>query len=81
MSSTKCLTSRKEPQSYFWLKLKSVVQDCPEVYLCVCYMPCKKDFKNSDIKTPYVLLQEDVLQYQGAGAEVLICGDMNARTA
>ena len=70
-----------EDDSFLWLKLKRVVQDCPEVYFCVCYMPSKKLYKNSDLKTPYACLQDDILQFQGSGAEVLICGDMNARTA
>ena len=70
-----------EDGSYLWLKLKRVVQGCPEVYSCVCYMPQKKLHKSCDAKTPHACLQDDILQFQGTGAEVLICGDMNARTA
>ena len=33
------LVKTAEDASYLWLKLKCVVQDCPEVYFCVCYMP------------------------------------------
>ncbi|KAA6427587.1 MAG: hypothetical protein FRX49_02250 [Trebouxia sp. A1-2] len=44
-------------------------------------MPAKKHFKNSTVKSPYECLQNDILQFQGRGANILICGDMNARTA
>ena len=72
--------------SYLWLKLKDVVLGCPEVYLAVCYMPQKKDFMNHQKITPatlcpYECLQNDVLEFQSRGAQVLICGDFNARTA
>ena len=68
-----------EDASYLWLKLKHVVHGCPEVYFCACYMPIKQSvFAQSG---PYQCLQEDVLKYQIQGAQVLICGDMNARTA
>ena len=33
------------------------------------------------MQNPYDCLQDDILQFQGTGAEVPICGDMNARTA
>ena len=75
------LVKTAEDASYLWLKLKCVVQDCPEVYFCVCYMPAKKHFKNSTVKSPYECLQDDILQFQGKGADILVCGDMNARTA
>ena len=75
------LVKTAEDASYLWPKLKCVVQDCPEVYLCVCYMPAKKHFKNSTVKSPYECLQDDILQFQGKGADILVCGDMNARTA
>ena len=72
--------------SYFWLKLKDVVLGCPEVYLAVCYMPQKKDFMNHQNITPttpcpHECLQNDVLDYQSRGAQILICGDFNARNA
>ena len=67
--------------SYLWLKLKHVVQGCPEAYFCVCYMPQKKLDKNLDMQKPYDCLQDGILQFQGTGAEVLICEDMNARPA
>ena len=52
----------------------------------VCYMPHKKDFVNLQkiIPTaicPYDCLQNDVLEYQSRGAQILVCGDFNARTA
>ncbi|DBB02904.1 TPA: hypothetical protein ACH3X1_013507 [Trebouxia sp. C0004] len=31
--------------------------------------------------TPYEGMQNDVLEYQGKGAQILTCGDFNARTA
>ena len=44
-------------------------------------MPSKNLYRNSEDPTPYACLQDDILQFQGSGAEVLLCGDMNARTA
>ena len=35
--------------SYLWLKLKDVVLGCPEVYLCVCYMPQNRVSTRSDL--------------------------------
>jgi len=69
--------------SYLWLKLKDVVLGCPEVYFCVCYMPQKREFKKitPTPTCPYEHLQSDVLKYQGRGAQILLCGDFNARTA
>ena len=75
------LVKTAEDASYLWLKLRRVVQDCPEVYFCVCYMPDKQSYRKSDAKTPYECLQDDILQFQGRGADIIICGDMNARTA
>ena len=66
--------------SYLWLKLKHVVLDCPEVYFCACYMPQKITVKGA-LTTPFECLQADIAQFQGNGAQILICGDMNARTA
>ena len=66
--------------SYLWLKLKHVVLDCPEVYFCACYMPQKVTMKDA-LTTPFECLQADIANFQGKGAQILICGDMNARTA
>ena len=68
-----------EDASYPWLKLKHVVHGCPEVYFCVCYMPDRKSRFATQL--PYEQLQDDVLHFQNMGAQILICGDMNARTA
>ena len=69
--------------SYLWLKLKDVVLGCPEVYFCVCYMPQKSEFRKIRHlhNSPYTCLQNDVVEFQGRGARILICGDFNARTA
>ena len=72
--------------SYLWLKLKDVVLGCPEVYLCVCYMPQKQNFIamqkiTPTASSPYDCMQDDVLEFQGRGAQILVCGDLNARTA
>ena len=72
--------------SYLWLKLRDVVLGCPEVYLCVCYMPQKQKFLAKQkitptASSPYDCMQDDVLEYQGRGAQILVCGDLNARTA
>lgn len=66
--------------SYLWLKLKHVVIDCPEMYFCACYMPQKVTMKDAPT-TPFDCLQADIANFQGKGAQILICGDMNARTA
>ncbi len=65
----------------FGSKLKCVVQDCPEVYFCICCMPAKNPFNKSTLKSPYERLQDDILQLQGRRADILVCGDMNAWTA
>ncbi|DBB11112.1 TPA: hypothetical protein ACH3X3_006572 [Trebouxia sp. C0006] len=44
-------------------------------------MPAKQHFKNSTVKSPYECLQDDTLQFQGKGADILVCGDMNDSTA
>ena len=31
--------------------------------------------------SPYDCMQDDVLEFQGRGAQFLVCGDLNARTA
>ena len=69
-----------------WFRLHNVVLDCPEVYFCVCYMPQKKDFTHLQRDTPtaicpYECLQKDILEFQCKGAQILVCGDFNARTA
>ena len=33
------------------------------------------------LTTPFECLQANIAQFQGNGAQLLICGDMNARTA
>lgn len=46
-------------------------------------MPQKQSFNKirPTPTTPYECMQNDVLEYQGKGAQILICGDFNARTA
>ena len=44
-------------------------------------MPAKKHFKNSTVKSPYKCWQDDILQFQGQGVDILVCGDMNAQNA
>ncbi len=85
---SKCVSFVKaaDDASYLWLKLKDVVLGCPEVYFCVCYMPQKPKFTNLQKITPtalcpYECLQKHLLEYQDRGAQVLACGDFNARTA
>lgn len=58
----------------------NVVQGCFEVYFCI-HMLQKKLYRNPDAQSPYACLQDDVLQFQGTGAELLVCGNRNARTA
>ena len=65
-------------------------------YFCVCYMPSKRELKKitptptcmsgsnmsySTLNALYERLQSDVLKCQGRGAQILLCGDFNARTA
>lgn len=71
---------RAEDASYLWLKLKHVVQGCPLLYFCVCYMPDRSKSRLAE-HSPYEHLQSDILKFQSMGAQILDCGDMNARTA
>ena len=55
-------------------------------YLYVCYTPKKQKFVAKQkitptASTPCDCMQDDVLKYQGRGAQILICNDFNARTA
>ena len=79
------IVNAADDASYLW-KLTDVVPGCCAVYFCVCYMPQKKDFVNLQKITPtaicpYDCLQNVVLEYQSRGAQILVCGDFNARTA
>ena len=67
--------------SYLCLKLKCVVQGCLDMYFCIHHKLQKNLYRNPDAQSPYVCLQDDALQLQGTGAELLICGNRNARTA
>ena len=72
--------------SYLWFRMHNVVLDCPEIYFCVCYMLQKKDFLDLQKNTPTGIcpcecLQKNVLEFQCKGAQILVCGDFNARTA
>jgi len=75
-----------EVVSYLWLKLTESVLGYPEVYICVCYMPQKKDFIDTQKLIPTVIcryecLQNDAVEYQSRGAQILVCGHLNAGTA
>lgn len=74
------VVKRAEDASYVWLKLQHVVHGCPLWYFCVCYMTPKRRGR-LDEPTPYEHLQSDITHYQSMGAQILVCGDMNARTA
>ena len=51
-----------------------------EVYLCVCYIASPSSTFNAG-NCPYDTLQNDIVDAQNAGGCIIVCGDMNARTA
>ena len=48
--------------------------------ICVCYIAPSSSTVNAG-NYPYDLLQNDVVDAQNAGGCIIVCGDMNARTA
>ena len=66
--------------SYVWLRLSHMKINGSEVYLCVCYMAPSRSPVNTGI-CPYDMLQNDIIDAQNAGGCIVVCGDMNARTA
>ena len=66
--------------SYVWLHLPHVKVNGCEMYLCVCYVAPRSSTVNAD-SCPYDALQLDIVEVQNAGGCIVVCGDMNARTA
>ena len=66
--------------SYVWLHLPCVKVNGCETYLCVCYVAPRSSTVNAD-SCPYDALQLDIVEVQNAGGCIVVCGDMNARTA
>ena len=54
---------------------------CPEVYFLCLNMPSKGSTFALQNPFIYAHLQEDVLQFQSLGLQILICDNMSARTA
>ncbi len=50
------------------------------MHLCVCYVAPRSSTVNAD-SCPYDALQLDIAEAQSAGGCIVVCGDMNARTA
>ena len=50
------------------------------MYLCVCYMAPSSSTVNTGT-CPYDTLQNDIVDAQNAGGCIIVCGDVNARTA
>ncbi len=50
------------------------------MYLCVCYVAPRSSTVNAD-SCPYDALQLDIAEAQNAGGCIVVCGDMNVRTA
>ena len=66
--------------SYVWLRLSHVQVSRSQVYLCVCYIAPPSSTVNAG-NCPYDTLQNDIVDAQNAGGCIIVCGDMNARTA
>ena len=66
--------------SYVWLRLLHVKVNGSEVYLCVCYIAPSSSTLNAS-NCSYDTLQNDIVDAQNAGGCIIVCGDMNARTA
>ena len=66
--------------SYVWLRLLHVKVNGSEVYLCVCYIAPSSSTLNAS-NCSYDTLQNDIVDAQNAGGCIIVCGDMNAKTA
>ena len=66
--------------SYVWLHLPCVKMNGCETYLCVCYVAPRSPTVNAG-SCPYDALQLDIVEVQNAGGCIVVCGDMNAKTA
>ena len=62
--------------SYIWLRLSHVKVSGSEACLCVCYMAPSSSTVNAGDT-----LQNDIVDAQNAGGCIIVCGDVNARTA
>lgn len=68
----------KKAESYIWLKINKKML-CVEqhVYMCEVYIPpSESPYYNPDV---FSILEEDINHYKSMG-NILICGDLNART-
>ncbi len=65
-------------ESYIWLKIKKdIVSTNRHIFLCATYLPpAESPYYNKDI---FSILQDEICHFQTKG-NVLICGDLNART-
>ena len=69
--------------SHMWLKFdKHFFRWDNDLYVCACYIPPEGSPTHlvDNVKVdPYTLLEDDIIKYQSNG-NVLIVGDVNART-
>ncbi len=65
-------------KSYIWLKIqKDIVSTDRHIFLCATYLPpAESPYYNEDT---FYILQDEICHFQTKG-NVLICGDLNART-
>ncbi len=65
-------------KSYIWLKIqKDIVSMDRHIFLCATYLPpAESPYYNEDT---FSILQDEICHFQTKG-NVLICGDLNART-
>ena len=66
--------------SYIWLRLSHVKVGGSEVYLCVYYIAPSSSTVHAS-NCPYDTLQNAIVDAQNAGGCIIVCGDINARTA
>lgn len=72
------IKSIKIGKSYIWLKIqKDIVSTDRHIFLCATYLPpAESPYYNEET---FSVLQDEICHFQTKG-NVLICGDLNART-
>ncbi len=72
------IKSIKIGKSYIWLKIqKDIVSTDHHIFLCATYLPpAESPYYNEET---FSILQDEICHFQTKG-NVLICGDLNART-
>lgn len=74
----KAITEVKHSKFSIWLKLDKLKLGLNRtVYLCFCYIP---PYKKKNISEDYFSKLENEIEYFRCKGDILICGDLNART-